>query len=350
MRTLLLVCLGVMPMIASSHHSGAAVYVPTATTEIEGEIAEIFWRNPHVHFLVDARAANGREVRWDVESNSVSILSRMGITQEIVRVGDRVAIAGWPARRPVSEMFATNMLLPSGDEVLLMPSAGARWNDATRGSPLAWVTDGRGAGALDAARGIFRVWSTNMANPESFPLFNDVLAVEQNYPLTPAARAKRDTWDPVADNRYLSCTPMGMPRVMGQPYPIEFVDHGDEIVLRIELYDIERSIIMNRDLVPEDDVPTPLGYSEGRWDGVTLVVSTIQISWPYFDQSGVPLGPDAQVEERFTPSADGNRLDYTMTVTDPDTFTQPVRLGKYWTWRPEAQVQPFDCTEFDAAP
>lgn len=348
MRAFWLLLLIVLPGAAWAHHSGAAVYIPTQTHEIRGEIVEIFWRNPHVHFLVDIANDNGVTERWDVESNSVSVLSRMGITADVVQVGDRVGFAGWPPRRPIEEMFATNLLLANGEEVLLLPGAGAHWNDATRGSAIAWVTDGGTAAPEASARGLFRVWSTNMANPASFPLFNDVVSVEQDYPLTPAARAAREAWDPIADNPYLSCTPMGMPRVMGQPYPIEFVDRGEEILLRIELHDLERSIIMDPGpLGPEDDVATPLGYSEGRWEGETLVVTTQFISWPYFDQSGVPLGPDARVEERFTPSEDGSRLDYTLTVTDPDTFTRPVTLGKYWTWRAGERIQPFDCAEFE---
>ena len=45
----------------------------------------------------------------------------------------------------------------------------------------------------------------------------------------------------------------------------------------------------------------------------------------------------------FTPSEDGTRLQYALTITDPATFTEPVTLRKYWTWRPDAQVRPFEC-------
>jgi hypothetical protein len=353
MRTLLTLLLSplLLPAAVSAHHAGAALYDPTATTEIEGNVTRVFWRNPHVHFLVDGTDASGRETQWDVESNSVSILGRMGLSADAVAVGDHVRIAGWPGRRSANRMFATNLLLPNRQEILLNPNSPPRWSDDTLGNSAAWTSDGKAGGGDSAARGLFRVWSTNMKNPASFPLFHDLVAGAADYPLTEAAREARASWDPQKDNPYLGCTPMGMPRVMGQPYPIEFVDDGDEIVLRIELFDIERKIEMNpKAAARAEDVPSSsLGYSVGGWDGNALVVETTRVSWPYFDQSGVPLGKDAEIDERFEPGADGSRLDYTLTVTDPDTFIEPVTLRKYWTWRPRERIRPFECAEFDNA-
>ena len=58
---------------------------------------------------------------------------------------------------------------------------------------------------------------------------------------------------------------------------------------------------------------------------------------------GDHLRPDAEIVERFTPSADGSRLDYTMTITDPATFTARVTLTKAWEWRPGEEVRPYEC-------
>ena len=183
-----------------------------------------------------------------------------------------------------------------------------------------------------------------MANPASFPLFPDVAGAAPEYPLTETARAIRAEWDPQrAGNPFLSCEPIGMPRIMGQPYPMEFVDDGERILLRIELYDVVRTIHMDPDAAAGNAPPGPLGFSTGSWDGNALVVRTTRLGWPWFDQSGIPQSAAAELLERFTPSADGTRLEYILTVTDPDTFTEPVTLEKYWTWRPDAQVRPFDC-------
>jgi hypothetical protein len=339
--------LAILSPIASAHHAGAAIYDPKAMTQIEGEVTRVFWRNPHVRIVVMVVEPDSKETEWRIKSNSVSILSRMGVTLDVIGVGDRVRIAGWPARRKANGMFATNMLLPNGKEVLLAPRAVARWSDETLGTAEAWVTDGGVANARNTADGIFRVWSTNMANPDSFPLFKDVIVVEDNYPLTDEARKARESWDPVADNPYLNCTPMGMPRVMGQPYPIEFVDKGNEILLRIELFDIERTIWLTTSADMDEAPTSSLGQSVGQWQDGTLVVTTTNVDWPYFDQSGVPLSEAARIVEHFTPSNNGGRLEYRITVTDPETFTEPVSLEKYWAWRPGEVIQKFECSEFE---
>jgi hypothetical protein len=53
--------------------------------------------------------------------------------------------------------------------------------------------------------------------------------------------------------------------------------------------------------------------------------------------------PAAASGPRFAPSADGARLDYTMTVTDATTFTRPVEMSTFWIWRPEIRVEPYAC-------
>ena len=34
-----------------------------------------------------------------------------------------------------------------------------------------------------------------------------------------------------------------------------------------------------------------------------------------------------------------------MTVTDPDTFTQPIDLQRTWVWRKGETVKPYNCVE-----
>ena len=82
----------------------------------------------------------------------------------------------------------------------------------------------------------------------------------------------------------------------------------------------------------------PLGRRSARRD-------TTNIGYRWFNGTGIPLGPGAAIEERFTLNADGSRLEYTMTVTDPATFTAPVTLRKAWEWRPGEQVRPYECRQ-----
>ena len=64
-------------------------------------------------------------------------------------------------------------------------------------------------------------------------------------PFTGAAVAARDQWDP-DDNFTTRCEQEGMPRIMTNPHPFEFVEEGERIVVNSELYDIVRTIHMDR--------------------------------------------------------------------------------------------------------
>ena len=63
---------------------------------------------------------------------------------------------------------------------------------------------------------------------------------------------------------------------MEAPYPIEFINQGDEILLRAEEYDLVRTISMSTEAGLEAQPASLLGHSVGRWEGDTLVVDTSQ--------------------------------------------------------------------------
>ena len=79
-----------------------------------------------------------------------------------------------------------------------------------------------------------------------------------------------------------------------------------------------------------DREPTDLGYSTGMWEEDVLVVTTINISWEWVELTGVPMSSNAVVIETFEPSEDGNRLDYRMTIENPNVFTESPVFSKSW--------------------
>jgi hypothetical protein len=335
LRLVLVVAL-VWPALANAHHSVSAWFDTTSMTEIEGEVTEFRWQNPHVIFTLRVAAADGSSALWEIETLSISGISRWGITADLFNVGDRLRVAGNPARRNGNNIFVRNILLPGGHEIVL--GGTARWSEQTlRGSELLQAREG------DASRpdlGLFRTWSSGAVGVVLFPE-----AVQTNfdfgrYPMTPAAKAALAAFDFAVDDPTRNCTPKGMPTIMEQPYPMQIVERGNTIVLRIEEYDTERVVHMAAAGVA---VPGPLGYSTGRFEGPALVVTTTQSTWGYFDSVGIPLSQSAVLVERFTPSPDGARLDYSLTVTDAATFTAPVELKKQWIWRPEVQLGKYEC-------
>ena len=152
-----------LPLIGSAHHSIDSNFDRSVTTELEGEITEILWRNPHVAFALTTTDTSGTETEWGLETHSLSIMRRMDVNEPFIEIGDRVKVAGWPARRGQG-MFVNNMLLPSGEEFVFAfgpEPADLRWSDRLWGTNERWFAESGDTSA--AERGIFRVWSTTLA-------------------------------------------------------------------------------------------------------------------------------------------------------------------------------------------
>jgi hypothetical protein len=338
--TIMTIVLGATPAAVFAHHSAAAWFNQSEIAEVEGTVTEVKWENPHIKFLMRAPDDSGQEVVWDMETLSMAGISRWGITADMIKVGDHVRMAGNPSRKGLNSMFIRNILLPNGEEILL--GGKPRWSDRTlKASEIVDATEGDGS---HPEKGIFRVWSTGAGTAMIFPENINRSFDFDNYPLTASARGAVESFNYEQDDPTNGCVPKGMPLIMEQPYPLEFSQEGNDIVLRLEEYDTVRTIHMNGANASEQPL-SPLGYSVGRWDGSDLEVRTTRINSGTFDSVGIPLSTNADIVERFSPSADGSRLDYEMTVTDPATFTKPVELSKHWIWLPEVRLQRFGCSD-----
>jgi hypothetical protein len=280
---------------------------------------------------------DGVEELWKVEGDSINALERKGVDVNSVKIGERVKVFGATSRHGRTEMFAGVLHLADGREVVLADRIAVQLGIRERALSTGERTS-NAANALTAAdrqRQIFRVWSRDAG--ESYPRASEPLR------FTPEALAAQAAWDPLTDDTGLRCIPQGMPGVMANPYPIEFVDEGEEIVLRVEEWDTVRTIHMTQDADIDDVSATALGHSVGHWEGDTLIVRTTNISWPYYDDVGTPQSAVMEVEERFSPVENGSRLEYVQTAVDPLPFTEPaVRKGYFWL-EAGAEVKPFNC-------
>ena len=317
---------------AWAHHS-IAEYDQSKSVEIEGTLVEVKWQNPHIHLRVRAASPTGGDpVVWEIECSSLSVMRRTNATADGLEPGDKVRVAGDPSRRAPNRLFALNVLKADGTEIVLYPGGQPRWAKVAVGTKSTWLDPGT---AENAGAGLFRVWSTKLDVPESL--------WPETYPLTDAAKKIMASWDPIRDSVSPGCKPKGMPTIMEQPYPIEFVRLKDTILLRMEEYDTVRTIYMTDKVAPSSLPTHRLGRSMGRWDGNTLVVKTDGIAWPYLDPNGTPLSPAATLLERFTPAADGTRLEYSVLVTDPKFLARPLELKRSWVARPNESVKPYNC-------
>jgi Family of unknown function (DUF6152) len=322
---------------ARAHHSQAGLFDSNETIEITGTIKSVSWRNPHGQILLEVTDDAGKVVEWDAETASISILRNRGVDGSSIVVGERVTIAGAPSVRNRPELLARSVLLPSGYE-FTFGSANAHFPEGKSGRVVGRATiEADVERARAQADGLFRVWSTIMNDPAAFPMFKG------GYPLNDAGKQKLAEWNP-RDNALLRCGTKGTPLIMISPLPMELARQGDEILMSIEEYDSRRVIHMS----PNAAAPaehTLFGFSRGRWEGATLVVETDHIAAGYFDHEGTPQSDQIEVIERFTPNADYTRLDYRLTVTDPVYFSETFDLTRYFVWKPENTVHPYECLD-----
>ncbi len=310
---------------AIAHHS-ITPYDQNTFSELEGVISAIRWRNPHLGLRLMVENDTGEQEVWELEGDSVNAAARRGLTREGIRVGDRVRVAGWPSRRGRRELFAINILLPNGEETILTDiDFPLRWTEE-RAIRTTDLTD------TDLGRSIFRVWS-----------FGALYRPRMPFVLTPPAEAARSTWDPSTDMLALRCIAPGMPNAILNPYPIEFIDEGDQIRLEIEEWEATRMIDMTSRGIPADAPTSPLGYSVGRFEGNTLLIETARIDFPYLDDGGTPMSDQVEMVERFTVSEDGSRLNYKVSVTDPPNLVEPAIWDAAWSWVPGTEIRPYEC-------
>jgi len=322
-----------LPLVATAHHS-FGLYSDDVT-EIQGELIDVSWRNPHVRFIVQTTDSAGQEETWTLEGAAGYILQRRGLAQDLFQLGDRITVAGRPHMREPSLIWLHNILLGDGRELLMIGGVEPRWTtDPVGGDQTLAIED-----AVTQDQRLFRVWSQPILRPITY-------GTDLPYRETPPSGGA--DWIERLNGYAARCEPVGMPGVMATPYPFDFTDNGSSIRLRgfSNNAPIDRTIWLSEEGSPAGQAPDRMGYSRGRWENEqVLVVHTTQIDWPYFDDSaGTPQSDDMEITEVFTLSTDQKRLDYRMTVTDPELFTEAATvIETYWVALGEALVQPPDC-------
>ena len=156
--------------------------------------------------------------------------------------------------------------------------------------------------------------------------------------LNPEYEAKRRAYQANApeDSDTANCLPPGMPGIMTQPYPMEFLLTPGKVTIVIEAYTQVRHIYTDGRKLPQDPDPKFFGTSVGRWEGDTLVVESVGFSPSIRLTGGVPPSDKMRIVERFR-LADPDNMSIETTITDPVVLTAPyttssnLRRHREWT-------------------
>lgn len=174
-------------------------------------------------------------------------------------------------------------------------------------------------------------------------------------PVTPAARAAANAWDPAADEAAgNACRAFGAAGVMRQPGTLR-VTWQDDATLKIETTAGTQTRLFSFNEVAGDAVASWQGTSRANWEVAqtaagaprrgNLKVVTTNLKPGYVRKNGVPYGAGTVLTEYYDSYTADNR-DVWMVVTtqvhDPVNFTTDFitsthfkKLGANAAWKPE---------------
>ena len=343
-HVLLVIALGASGAMA--HHgpvTNPGLYLTNEVVELQGELTEVLWRNPHVRGRLVVAGDDGQATLWEVELGPApGSFERRGLAPGDF-LGD-VRIAGFVSRHGANELGALHILLPNGEEIVQANRA-PRWsNEVVPRGPRDDTPDP--ALAAEARRtedGVFRTWGRTQGT--------DIEPQLEGYEFTERGRELNAAFDAVLhDIEVLECR-QGMPNAMFDPVTMQITDEGDHIIIHIAEYNTRRTIHKEGTAGAAEPVASATGHSVGRMDGADLVIATSHVDWPYYSELGTPQSDQASYVERLSVTEGGERLNYSITITDPVVFPGPVTLETSRQWTPGAQLPPYDCVlEWEDAP
>ena len=167
-------------------------------------------------------------------------------------------------------------------------------------------------------------------------------------PYRPEALAQRNEnfANRLARDPAIKCYLPGVPRATYMPFPLQIVQSRSHVMILHEFAGAVRTVYMDDHM----DAPADswMGWSNGRWEGETLVVETTGFNgMTWFDGAGNFHSDALRVVERFT-ARSPETLQYEVTIEDPNVFTGPWRMSMplYRRVEPNAELLEFRCVEF----
>jgi len=166
------------------------------------------------------------------------------------------------------------------------------------------------------------IWEVDWANKRG------IRAPRPQMKLTPEYQKKLDAYRAAqkqgenVQSEAANCVPPGLPGIMSQPYPIEFLYQPGKVVMLIEAYMQFRTVHTDGRKHPEDPDPTYMGHSIGKWEGDTLVIDSVGFTESTMIAGGVPHSDQMRVVERIRRVAP-DWMEIQTTITDPVVLAEP---------------------------
>ena len=226
---------------------------------------------------------------------------------------------------------------------LIAGSASAQWiNQPTAGIPR--TADGKPnltAPAPRASAGVPDLSGLWRLKPQA-----DVARLIKEAGVTEAAQRQHDQFmhELGRDDPSVRCLPLGPRAALTYGFAARVIQSPQVIALLYEDLTYRQIFTDGREL-PKDPNPTWLGYSVGRWDGDTLVVTTIGFTERSpLDFEGYPHTEALRLTERFH-RTDFGHMEVKVTLEDPGVLARPVTVPMTAEFVPDTELLEYVCQE-----
>ena len=103
--------------LLQAHHSLAGVYDMKVEKELQGEVAQIKFSNPHGSLSLDVKNADGSNTEWVLTLGSATALAQRGIGKtgpNALHQGDKITVKFLPAKDGSPLGFLKTVIMPDG--------------------------------------------------------------------------------------------------------------------------------------------------------------------------------------------------------------------------------------------
>ena len=206
----------------------------------------------------------------DFQHKALSLAARLCAGASIVLASASIASAAEPARAPQAAPAP-------------LPDWSGIWNPRERNL---FDTSGLAEGSRNVTSNPLALFDASYLR--EYPPYRP--DYEARYTTTLTNTSKGIGSDPTA-----GCLPPGFPRIMGTPYPVEFIVQSKQVIILFEASSQIRHIYTDGRPHPADLDPSFNGHSIGHWEGDTLVVDTVAMrQLSHFEQSTQTQQPRVQ--------------------------------------------------------
>lgn len=370
---------------AIAHHGTSAHFDHSKDIMVEGVVTEMKFVNPHSYLYFNAVGDNGESVPWRCELVESGTLRRAGLTKEILAPGTPVRVHGKPARREATACYLESMTLTDGrtishrgqiaeggegftpnaelksldanyaaDETEILAYGGTEaknrkivdvpiegmfghWADGTRRAlnPVQGGGQGRAMGAGMGGGMAMGMAGQAMGGNQQGGNAEQSTAAQYNE----AGKAIAERYDPRYDNPALQCSASVIFGMSHHALANEFVQLSEkEVRWTYGFMDMVRTIHIDGEF-PAEITPSTKGYSIGKWDNETLIVTTKGFLPGVLFAAGGDFGSNSStvnsdqlvVVEEFTHDEATDKLNLKWTATDEGYWTASMQGEKSLT-------------------